>query len=79
MTFFFIPTISIAMPNAAAAPPAVLLKNVERAAHNLKHVIYKTPLLQNHGLARLYGATVLLKRDDLQVGAPTRFAGPTTR
>ena len=46
------------MPNATTAPPAVLLHNVERAARNLKHVIYKTPLLQNHGLSRRYAATV---------------------
>ena len=63
------------MPNATAAPPAVLLKNVERAARNLKHVIYKTPLLQNHGLSRRYGATVLLKREDLQVVRSYKIRG----
>ncbi|MFC6222373.1 threonine ammonia-lyase IlvA [Hymenobacter artigasi] len=63
------------MPNATTAPPAVLLKNVERAARNLKHVIYKTPLLQNHGLSRLYDATVLLKREDLQVVRSYKIRG----
>ena len=63
------------MPNATTAPPAVLLKNVERAARNLRHVIYKTPLLQNHGLSRLYGATVLLKREDLQVVRSYKIRG----
>ena len=53
------------MPTATIAPPAVLLHNVERAARTLKPVIYKTPLLQNHGLSRLYNATVLLKREDI--------------
>lgn len=63
------------MSNAATAPPAVLLANVERAARNLAPVIYKTPLLQNHGLSRLHGATVLLKREDLQVVRSYKIRG----
>ena len=54
---------------------AVSLKNVERAARNLKGVIYKTPLLQNHGLSRTHGATVLLKREDLQVVRSYKIRG----
>jgi threonine dehydratase len=53
----------------------VLLKNVERAARNLKGIIYKTPLLQNHGLSRTYDATVLLKREDLQVVRSYKIRG----
>ena len=63
------------MPTATTAPPAVLLRNVERAARTLKPVIYKTPLLQNHGLSRLYNATVLLKREDLQVVRSYKIRG----
>ncbi|HEX8326689.1 MAG TPA: threonine ammonia-lyase IlvA [Hymenobacter sp.] len=63
------------MENATTAPPAVTLKNVERAARNLKGVIYKTPLMQNLGLSRTYGATVLLKREDLQVVRSYKIRG----
>jgi threonine dehydratase len=62
-------------PELATAASTVLLKNVEQAARNLKHVIYKTPLLQNHGLSRLYNATVLLKREDLQVVRSYKIRG----
>ncbi|GAC1599358.1 MAG: threonine ammonia-lyase IlvA [Hymenobacter sp.] len=48
---------------------------MERAARNLKGVIYKTPLLQNHGLSRTHGATVLLKREDLQVVRSYKIRG----
>ncbi|MBC8084944.1 MAG: threonine ammonia-lyase IlvA [Hymenobacter sp.] len=62
------------MENEAAAP-RVTLANVEQAARNLKGVIYKTPLLQNHGLSRTYAATVLLKREDLQVVRSYKIRG----
>lgn len=72
------------MDNATAAPPIVTLKNVARAARNLKGVIYKTPLMQNLGLSRAYEANVYLKREDLQVvrsykirGAYHKMAGLT--
>ena len=63
------------MPHATTAPPAVLLVNVERAARNLEGVIYQTPLLKNLGLSRSYGATVLLKREDLQVVRSYKIRG----
>ena len=63
------------MENATVAPPIVTLKNVEQAARNLKGIIYKTPLLQNHGLSRTFGATVLLKREDLQVVRSYKIRG----
>ena len=63
------------MPNATTASLVVLLKNVEQAARNLKGVIYRTPLLQNHGLSRTYAATVLLKREDLQVVRSYKIRG----
>ena len=53
----------------------MLLRNVERAARNLKGVIYKTPLLQNHGLSRACDATVLLKRKDPQVVRSYKIRG----
>ena len=72
------------MPNATAAPSAVTLKNVARAARNLKGVIYKTPLLINLGLSKAHDANVYLKREDLQVvrsykirGAYHKMAGLT--
>jgi len=61
-------------PEAPAAP-AVTLENVEAAARRLKGVIAKTPLIQNLGLSRAYGATVLLKREDLQVVRSYKIRG----
>jgi len=62
-------------PDAATSVPIVSLRNVEQAARNLKGVIYQTPLLQNHGLSRTYAATVLLKREDLQVVRSYKIRG----
>jgi threonine dehydratase len=59
----------------ALAAPAVTLENVEAAARRLKGVIAKTPLIQNLGLSRAYGATVLLKREDLQVVRSYKIRG----
>jgi threonine dehydratase len=53
----------------------VSLENVERAARNLKGVINKTPLLQNHWLSQLYNANVYLKREDLQVVRSYKIRG----
>ena len=72
------------MQNVTAATSIVTLKNVARAARNLKGVIYKTPLLINLGLSKAYEASVYLKREDLQVvrsykirGAYHKMAGLT--
>ena len=59
---------------ALAATP-VTLANVEAAARRLKGVIAKTPLLQNLGLSRTYDATILLKREDLQVVRSYKIRG----
>lgn len=48
---------------------------VERAAKNLKGIIYKTPLLQNHSLSQAYGAQVYFKREDLQVVRSYKIRG----
>ncbi|MBW3544091.1 MAG: pyridoxal-phosphate dependent enzyme, partial [Bacteroidetes bacterium] len=48
---------------------------VERAAKNLKGIIYKTPLLQNHSLSQAYGAQVFFKREDLQVVRSYKIRG----
>lgn len=48
---------------------------VERAAKNLKGIIYKTPLLQNHALSQAYGAQVFFKREDLQVVRSYKIRG----
>ena len=60
------------------APPVatpIKLEAVEAAARRLKGVIAKTPLIQNLGLSRAYGATVLLKREDLQVVRSYKIRG----
>ena len=64
------------MPNLEApAATAVSLARVEAAARRLKGVIAKTPLILNLGLSRAYGATVLLKREDLQVVRSYKIRG----
>ncbi|MFD1466750.1 threonine ammonia-lyase IlvA [Hymenobacter caeli] len=64
------------MPDLLApAATAVTLENVEAAARRLKGVITKTPLLLNLGLSRTYDATVLLKREDLQVVRSYKIRG----
>ncbi|RZK35976.1 MAG: threonine dehydratase [Hymenobacter sp.] len=64
------------MPDLPApAATAVTLENVEAAACRLKGVIAKTPLLENLGLSRTYGATILLKREDLQVVRSYKIRG----
>lgn len=51
------------------------IAGVERAAKNLKGIIYKTPLLQNHSLSRTYEAEVFFKREDLQVVRSYKIRG----
>ena len=58
-----------------ASGTVVSLENVEKAAKNLKGVINKTPLLQNHWLSQLYNAHVYLKREDLQVVRSYKIRG----
>ncbi|MCJ8164200.1 threonine ammonia-lyase IlvA [Pontibacter sp. E15-1] len=53
----------------------VTVANVEKAAKNLKGIINKTPLLQNHWLSQLYDANVYLKREDLQVVRSYKIRG----
>jgi len=64
------------MPDLEApAATAVTLENVEAAARRLKSVITKTPLMLNLGLSRSYDATILLKREDLQVVRSYKIRG----
>jgi threonine dehydratase len=64
------------MPDLEApAATAVTLENVEAAARRLKGLITKTPLMQNLGLSRSYDATILLKREDLQVVRSYKIRG----
>jgi threonine dehydratase len=51
------------------------IAGVERAAKNLKGIIYKTPLLQNHALSQAYGANIYFKREDLQVVRSYKIRG----
>lgn len=58
-----------------ASGTTVSLEKVEQAARNLKGVINKTPLLQNHWLSQRYDAQVYLKREDLQVVRSYKIRG----
>lgn len=51
------------------------LENVKKAAKNLEGVAYKTPLNQNSSLSKQYEATVLFKREDLQVVRSYKIRG----
>ena len=49
--------------------------DVAGAAERLKKVVTRTPLAYSHNLSRRYGATVLLKREDLQVVRSYKLRG----
>ena len=51
------------------------LENVKKAAKNLEGVAYKTPLNQNSNLSKQYEATILFKREDLQVVRSYKIRG----
>lgn len=49
--------------------------DVAGAAERLKKVVTRTPLAYSHNLSRKYGATILLKREDLQVVRSYKLRG----
>ncbi len=51
------------------------LNNVKAAADNLQGVASKTPLSQNYNLSKQLGATILFKREDLQVVRSYKIRG----
>jgi threonine dehydratase len=51
------------------------LENVKQAAKNLEGVAYKTPLNQNAAFSKEFDATVLFKREDLQVVRSYKIRG----
>jgi threonine dehydratase len=59
----------------APVETVVMLDKVEKAANNLKGVIYKTPLMKNLWLSQTYGAEVYLKREDLQIVRSYKIRG----
>ncbi|WP_192820283.1 threonine ammonia-lyase IlvA [Rufibacter sp. LB8] len=61
--------------DTALVETVVALGNVEKAAKNLKGVIYKTPLMKNLWLSETYGADIYLKREDLQIVRSYKIRG----
>lgn len=51
------------------------LENIKAASKNLKGVSSKTPLSQNSNLSKKYNATILFKREDLQVVRSYKIRG----
>jgi len=51
------------------------LENVKAAAKNLEGVAYKTPLNQNGTFSKEFDATILFKREDLQVVRSYKIRG----
>jgi threonine dehydratase len=51
------------------------LENVKAAAKNLEGVAYKTPLNKNSNLSKQFDATILFKREDLQVVRSYKIRG----
>jgi threonine dehydratase len=51
------------------------LENVKAAAKNLEGVAYKTPLNENSNLSKQFDATILFKREDLQVVRSYKIRG----
>ncbi|TRX61812.1 threonine ammonia-lyase IlvA [Fulvivirga sp. M361] len=53
----------------------ISIDNIKHAAHTLKDVIVRTPLLPNPLLSDRYGASITLKREDLQVVRSYKIRG----
>ncbi|WP_299669510.1 threonine ammonia-lyase IlvA [uncultured Polaribacter sp.] len=51
------------------------LENIKAASKNLEGVAYKTPLNQNTNLSKEFDATILFKREDLQVVRSYKIRG----
>ena len=51
------------------------LENVKAAAKNLEGVAYRTPLNENSNLSKQFDATILFKREDLQVVRSYKIRG----
>ena len=52
-----------------------LFKEIQEAAKQLESVVQKTPLLENTNLSEEFNATILLKREDLQVVRSYKIRG----
>ena len=52
-----------------------LFKEILEAEKQLQLVVQKTPLLENLNLSEEYNATILLKREDLQVVRSYKIRG----
>lgn len=52
-----------------------LFKTIQQAQKQLKNVISPTPLIENLNLSEEFGATVLLKREDLQIVRSYKIRG----
>lgn len=52
-----------------------LYKNVQEAKENLQQIITPTPLIENLNFSKEFGATVLLKREDLQIAQSHKIRG----
>lgn len=44
----------------------ISIEQIKKAQENIEKVVVKTPLQHNHRLSKIFGATILLKREDLQ-------------
>ncbi len=52
-----------------------LYQNVQEAKENLQQIITPTPLIENLNFSKEFGATVLLKREDLQIAQSHKIRG----
>ncbi|SMO77207.1 threonine ammonia-lyase [Gracilimonas mengyeensis] len=62
------------MPEATTSN-TVSVQNIQEAAHVLKDVAVRTPLMYNHQLSEQTGANIWLKREDLQVVRSYKIRG----
>ncbi|HBQ59026.1 MAG TPA: threonine dehydratase, partial [Balneolaceae bacterium] len=58
-----------------AASSTVSVQNIQEAAHVLKDIAVRTPLMFNHQLSEQTGAKIWLKREDLQVVRSYKIRG----
>src|SRR5690554_7025201 len=53
----------------------ITVKSIEEAAQRIKQVVQRTPLMKDQILSERYGASVYLKREDLQTVRSYKIRG----
>ena len=57
----------------------ITVKSIEEAAQRIKQVVQRTPLMKDQILSERYGASVYLKREDLQTVRSYKIRGASNK